>query len=89
MTRIMVGQRVRDTLSGYEGIAYGITEYLHGCWHIGIKPTKLNKDGQPQDTFWIDEPQVEILPDKKLKRSGSTGGPTTLQALKALESRRL
>ena len=76
MTKIKVGQRVKDTISGFEGIVFGITEYLHGCRHICIKPTELDKDGVPRKGQWIDEPQVEIVKaSKTLKRSGDTGGP--------------
>ena len=75
-TRLKIGQRARDTISGFEGIVYGITEYLHGCRHICIKPTGLDKDGAPQKVQWIDEPQCEIVQAATaLEQSGDTGGP--------------
>lgn len=76
MLKIKIGQQVIDTLSGFEGIVFGVTEWLHGCRHIGIKPIELNKDGEPQKIQWIDEPQVVVVQKTKaLKPSGATGGP--------------
>jgi len=74
--KIKLGQRVRDTLSGFEGVAFGITDYLYGCRHICIKPTELNKDGEPAKIQWVDEPQCEVVKVvKKVAPVGNTGGP--------------
>lgn len=57
---ITLGQRVRDTITGFQGIAIGRTEWLHGCFRIGIESEELNA-GKPIDPVWFDEMRVEIL----------------------------
>jgi len=42
------GSRVRDTVTGFEGIATGRTVWMNGCVRISIEPTEL-KDGKPMD----------------------------------------
>ncbi len=60
MPSIELGDRVRDSITGFEGIAVGITIWLNKCRSIGIQSTKLDKDGQPLDVQWIDETQCEV-----------------------------
>ena len=45
---IKLGSKVRDSITGLEGIATARTEYLYGCVRITITPTEL-KDGKPVD----------------------------------------
>lgn len=73
--KFKLGERVRDTLSGYEGICYSINTWLHGCRHIGIKPLGCDKDGKPWETRWFDEPQVEHAKGPVVAPTGAVGGP--------------
>ena len=69
---IKLGQKVRDTVSGFEGIAECRTEWRFGCSRIGIRPQKLDEKGVPMETVHFDEPQVEVVedtPDPKTKRA--------------------
>jgi|GEM_PF-913299 hypothetical protein len=58
--KFQLGVKLRDTVSGFTGIAIGRIEYLNGCWQYGIRPT-LDKDGKIPDAHWIDEQQLEIV----------------------------
>ena len=60
---IQLGTRVRDNLTGFEGIAVGRTEWQYGCTRIGIEPTEL-RDGKPIDVQWFDEQRVEAVGEK-------------------------
>lgn len=85
MSDISLGDKVRDVVSGLEGIATARCLYLNGCDHIGIQPPA--KDGKIPPIQWVDVPQVEVVPvrSKSLPRyssgrvgSGSSrGGPST------------
>ncbi len=76
MAKIKLGDKAKDKISGYEGVVIGISEYLHGCRRIAIQPEALNKDGKPMEAQWFDEPQLQIVKPKKLKRGKKdTGGP--------------
>lgn len=75
MDQIKLGDEVRDTVSGFKGIAIGRTIFLQGCARVGVQP-KVGKDGKLPDAVWFDEPQLEIIraaKPKDVKRD--TGGP--------------
>jgi hypothetical protein len=57
---IQLGDRVRDRISGFEGIVVGISEWLYGCRRPVVQPTTLT-DGKPTDSQSFDEPQLELI----------------------------
>lgn len=59
--QVNLGDKVKDRITGFEGIAISKTEYLYGCMRVQVQPIKLGKVGEPQDTRVFDEPQLEIL----------------------------
>ena len=70
-----LGDKVKDTVTGFTGIVIGRTTFLHGCVRCGVQSDKL-KDGRPSDAVWIDEPQLEIVKSKAVKEGDhNTGGP--------------
>jgi hypothetical protein len=74
---VNLGDEVRDTVTGFSGIAVSCHTYLQGCNRITVQPP-VDKDGKNQDTCSFDEPQLEVITPQKIKaRSGSnlTGGP--------------
>ena len=74
MTKIKLGQKVRDTISGNEGTVVAVTTWLNGCVRMCIQP-EGTKDGAPFETFVIDEEQLEIVrmaPDRKTKPTGGS-----------------
>jgi len=64
---VKLGDRVRDKITGFEGVAVARTQYLNGCARIAVQSTVL-KEGKPLDTEWFDEKQVG-------PSQGKTGGP--------------
>jgi len=71
---INLGDRVKDTITGFQGVAVGITVWLYGCKRIGIQGTEL-KDGKVLDPEWFDEQRLISLDDKTHKSSVRVGGP--------------
>ena len=57
---IKLGQKVRDRVTGLEGIAYARLTFLYGCDRITIQPA-VDKDGKVPDAWDCDEPQVDIV----------------------------
>lgn len=57
---INLGDKVRDTVTGLEGIVTSRSEFLNGCIRVGIQPQEV-KDGKPADSVWVDEPQCEVV----------------------------
>ena len=75
--KIKLGDKVKDPISGVTGIAVAITKWLYGCNRVAVQPKGVSKDtGKPFKISEFDEPQLEIISSKKIKRaSNDTGGP--------------
>lgn len=76
---VQLGSRVRDTLTGFTGIATGRTEWLYGCSRVSIEPEELSINGTVQDHHWFDEQRIEVLEIKIIPISDDSdakiGGP--------------
>ena len=59
-----LGRLARDTVSGFEGIIESRTEWLNGCFRIGLAPNHLDKDGKMLDSKAFDAEQIEVLPEQ-------------------------
>lgn len=77
---VNLGDKVRDKISGFEGIATGRTEYLYKCVHILVSHDKLDKDGKIPDGFWLDEDRLEVLERGRIKAKNTdrTGSMVSL-----------
>jgi hypothetical protein len=86
---IELGDRVKDSVTGFTGIAIAITTWLHGCIRIGVQPEKKDKDGKPLESVHFDQSQlvmvkkaihtpqvleVQAKPKPEIRRS--SGGPS-------------
>lgn len=75
---IKLGQKVRDRVTGLEGIAYGRSTWLFGCDRITIQPP-VDKDGKVPDAWSCDEPQVEVIDEAVISEQSpaqrKVGGP--------------
>lgn len=57
---LKLGQKARDTISGFEGTVIGRTEWLYGCVRVVLQPHGLH-DGKPIEAQSFDEPQCEVI----------------------------
>jgi hypothetical protein len=75
---IKLGSKVRDSITGFTGIAVSRTEHLFGCVRVSIEPQEC-KDGKPVDICWFDEQRVELVEETKpvvsAASSATSGGP--------------
>lgn len=67
---IKLGQKVKDTITGFEGIALGRTEWLYGCVRVTVQPQQLF-EGKTIEPEVFDEPQLVVVeePKPELKES--------------------
>ena len=87
---IQLGDAVKDTVSGFSGIAVSEHIYLQGCKRITVQP-KIDKTGKLPETQTFDEPQLMVLKVKKVivKKAKKSGGPMPYKdKLKATAERR-
>lgn len=76
MAKINLGDRVKDQVTGFAGIAVCITEWLNGCARVGVQPETLDKDGKPQETQHFDDQQLTVIaPGVVSGGNRETGGP--------------
>ena len=77
---IKLGDKVKDSITGFEGIAVAECEYLYGCKQFQIEG--IDHDGQPK-SWWFDFQRIEeigmvkkeklALPPR-LRMGGNVGG---------------
>lgn len=71
---VNLGDKVKDTITGFVGIAVARHSYLNGCNRVTIQPV-VKKDGSLLEAQTFDEPQLELVKKKKVVGDNSTGGP--------------
>lgn len=74
---IQLGDKVKDTVSGFEGIATGKIIWMNGCVRFAVQG-KAKKGEKPDDVVWIDEPQLIVIKPISVLKKISTGGPTPI-----------
>ena len=60
-THIVLGDRVRCRITGFEGIATARTNWIYGCVRFGVQREILNEKGQVLEPHWADEEQLVIV----------------------------
>jgi hypothetical protein len=82
---IKLGSKVKDSITGFSGIATSRVEFMYGCNRIQIEPDELNKEGKPIEGQYFDEQRVELILEDKPKvskestaRSGGDYPPPSL-----------
>lgn len=80
---VNLGDEVKDTVTGFQGIASSRTIYLNGCERIGIQPP-MDKEGKIPEAYHFDIDQIQVIKAGKVKGANSkletkatarTGGP--------------
>ena len=72
-----LGKKIKDKVSGMEGMVVSITHFLNGCVRVSIQPP-VDQDNKMQDERWFDYQQVELVEPKKVNvKPSRTGGPQT------------
>lgn len=75
---IQLGDRVKDSVTGFTGIAQGHALYRFGCAQFLVTPEKIKEDGSLLDAHWFDEQRIELV--EKLAPAtpaALSGGPQT------------
>ena len=69
-----LGDTVKDSITGFEGIMIAETKWIDGCTRAGIQPTTL-MDGLPIPERWFDVQRVKVIEEKTAtESSGDLGG---------------
>ncbi len=74
-TDIILGDEYTDTITGFTGVATGLTFWLHACERVALQSRKLTKDGKVPEAEWFDVPGVVHVVTKSTPKTAKTGGP--------------
>jgi hypothetical protein len=61
---IKLGSKVKDKITGFNGVVTGFVTYLSGCNQALVVP-KVGNDGAFKEAQWFDEQRLEV--DMKFK----------------------
>jgi len=69
-----LGDKLKDKVTGFEGIAVAKIEYLNGCCQYCIKP-QMHTSGKMPNGEYIDVQQLEVVKsDSVIVEAKETGG---------------
>lgn len=71
MAKVLLGQAVKDIITGFSGVVTGRVEYLTGCNQVLVAP-KVGKEGGWVDACWLDEQRVKVLNKKRVTLDNRT-----------------
>lgn len=71
---IKLGQRVRDKVTGFSGVAVGTAQHITGCDTVGVNPG-IDKDGKLGDTQWFDWTRLEVIDARSVMDPAEIPGP--------------
>lgn len=76
--KFKLGNKIRDKVTGVEGITTGYVTYMNGCIQWNIHP-KADKEGKTTDANYYDEQQLEFIDDgiADVASNKKTGGANT------------
>ena len=60
MVKVILGDEVKDSLTGFIGVATGRADYLTGCARIQVEAREAEAGGKPGE-HWFDEQRLEIV----------------------------
>lgn len=58
---IELGDRVKDPITGFQGIAVVISTWINGCIRIAVQPETLDKENKVRDDRYFDQTQLVVL----------------------------
>lgn len=58
----ILGHKVRDVISGFEGNATGHVIYVSGCTRVLVSPDYNKKKNEWPNASWLDDQRLEIVP---------------------------
>ena len=75
---VELGDRVKDKITGLKGIVVSVSQFLYGCTRVGIQPEEA-KDGKPAESFYIDEPQCEVIKKEAVTPGAAVKEPNPIK----------
>lgn len=74
-----LGDLVKDSVTGFQGIVVCRSQWLNGCWRITVQPREI-KDGKQVESACFDDLQLEVVERGAVPSSNNQ--PAAAQPLK-------
>jgi hypothetical protein len=62
----LLGKKVQDVVTGFEGIAESVTFDLYGCVQAIVRPRVDKKTGATREPLWFDVKRLKVLVEKPI-----------------------
>lgn len=69
-----IGDKVRDQITGFEGVVTGRCQYITGCEQALVQPP-VSKDGTFVEAHWFDEDRLAVVEMKVIQVAVTKAGP--------------
>lgn len=67
MNAVNLGDKVKDLVSGFEGVVTTRSNFVAGCTRYRVDGTGLNGDGMPVDSVTFDETHLSVIQPNFIK----------------------
>lgn len=67
----LLGKRVKEAVTGMEGIVTNVGFDLYGCIQAIVHPGIVGKDGKISETHWFDINRLTVIKDKPVMQQPS------------------
>ena len=67
-----LGSELKDKITGFQGVATGMSTYITGCDVYLIQPP-VNKEGNHVEGRWLDVGRLELIKKKAVKLADVQG----------------
>lgn len=90
---VNLGDKARDTITGFEGIVVSMTAHLNGCIHVGLEGPAKGDDAKRASLYELyDIQRVEVIEAGAYKPQdhgvNPPGGPSDGRAVRVEDHRR-
>jgi len=75
VSKVRLGKKYRDTISGYEGIAVTRVEYLYGCVRVGLEREGPEIKADEREQLFDEQRLVEAKTGRTPTPTATSGGP--------------
>jgi len=75
MKEIELGDKVKDKITSFSGVAVCFSLWINGCERVTVQPTTLNKEGGTKESETFDIEDLVIVTPAKKKKATPSGGP--------------
>lgn len=72
--KVKLGDKYRDTISGFEGVATARYEFVNGCVRYELE-RRMRPDEKEPVVSVFDEQRLQAIDEKPIARTARAGGP--------------